>query len=295
MVRIRLQRHGRKRLPYFHIVAADSRDPRDGKIIEDLGRFSPIREKSLIKLNTERVVHWLNSGAQPSDTVKNILKKEGIYYRLHLQRWGKSEEEIEKTITEWQSGKTTEAAQSKSEHKKAVLKAEEEAVKKHEAEAQKAAEKKAADEAKAKEKEAKEAEEAAKAEEKAAEAPAEKLAKEEAAAEEKSAADAGKTEAKEIATPGDKVAAADKEEPKPTKEQEKRAEKEASIKVEPSGSEAKAASEKVVSAEQEAKEEKQKEAKAEKPAEEKKADEAKAPEAGEKKEAKASDKTEEKK
>ena len=99
MVRLRLQRHGRKKLPFYHIVAADVRTKRDGRIIEDLGRFNPTQEPSLLRLETDRVIHWLKNGAQPTDTVRSILKKEGIYYRLHLERWGKSEEEIDATVS----------------------------------------------------------------------------------------------------------------------------------------------------------------------------------------------------
>ncbi|MEX0771905.1 MAG: 30S ribosomal protein S16 [Balneolales bacterium] len=289
MVRIRLQRHGRKKLPYYHIVAADGREARDGRIIEDLGRFSPTQEPAMVKIKTDRVVHWIKTGAQPSDTVRNLLKKEGIYYRLHLQRWGKSEEEIEKTLSEWQEDKGKGTELSKSDQKKARLKAEDEVQKKREEEARKAAEKKAAEQAEAKEKEAKEAAEAEKAKEEAA------------AAEEKSAAEASKANAKpagDVSTADEGVAAKDKKEPVPTEEQEKMAEGKAAEKVE-NVTKAKAASEKVVTEEAAAKEEKQKEAKAKKPTEEKPAEKKAAKgeaSEGEDKGAKAADKkTEDKK
>lgn len=104
MVRIRLQRHGRKKLPYYHIVAADQREKRDGRIIEDLGRFNPLTEQG-VTINTDRIIYWLKEGAQPSDTVRGILKREGVFFRLHLERWGKSAEEIDQTVEAWKSGK----------------------------------------------------------------------------------------------------------------------------------------------------------------------------------------------
>ncbi len=127
MVRIRLQRHGRKKLPYYHIVAADVRSKRDGRIIEDLGRFSPTMDPALIRLETDRVIYWLKKGAQPSNTVHSILKKEGIFYRLHLERWGKSQEEIGQTIEEWKQGhrKKDKVPTTKAQRMKDQLKAEE--------------------------------------------------------------------------------------------------------------------------------------------------------------------------
>ncbi len=104
MVRIRLQRHGRKKLPYYHIVAADKRQARDGRIVEDLGRFNPLTEQG-VTINVDRVIYWLKNGAQPSDTVRGLLKREGVYFRLHLERWGKSAEEINQTIEAWKQGK----------------------------------------------------------------------------------------------------------------------------------------------------------------------------------------------
>lgn len=171
MVKLRLQRHGRKKLPYYHIVAADVRAKRDGRIIEDLGRFSPTHEPALKSLDTDRVIHWLKAGAQPTDTVRSILKKEGIFFRLHLERWGKTPEEIDQTVSEWKSGRDKKVVQprTRAEQMKAQLKAEEEAyVKEQEARAkaeaeaaEKAAAEKAAAEKAAEEKAA--AEEAAEA------------------------------------------------------------------------------------------------------------------------------------
>lgn len=74
MVKIRLQREGKKKAPYYHIVVADSRSPRDGKIIEQLGTYDPMTEPSTIKLNKERLEQWIKNGAQPTDTVKALIK-----------------------------------------------------------------------------------------------------------------------------------------------------------------------------------------------------------------------------
>lgn len=135
MVKLRLQRYGRKKRPYYHLVAADNRARRDGRIIEDLGRYNPVTQPTVAFMNTERVIYWLKTGAQPTDTVRDILKKEGIYYRLHLIGWGKTEEEINTTIDAWKAeraaGKGTE--KTRADVRKAALKAEEVTVKKSEA------------------------------------------------------------------------------------------------------------------------------------------------------------------
>lgn len=135
MVKLRLQRYGRKKRPYYHLVAADNRARRDGRIIEDLGRYNPVVQPTVAFMNTERVIYWLKNGAQPTDTVRDILKKEGIYYRLHLIGWGKTEDEINTTIDAWKAeraaGKGTE--KTRADVRKAALKAEEVSVKKSEA------------------------------------------------------------------------------------------------------------------------------------------------------------------
>ena len=166
MVKLRLQRHGRKKKPYYHIVAADSRSPRDGRIIEDLGLFNPLKATDQVILNEERAMYWIGTGAIPSDTVRNILKREGVYYRMHLKRWGKSEEEIDQTISEWKAQKAgaNGDAKSKSEQRKAEIEAEEARIRKEEEEKAKEKAAKAKAEAEAKKKadeEARAAEQAA--------------------------------------------------------------------------------------------------------------------------------------
>lgn len=74
MVKIRLQREGKKKAPFYHIVVADSRSPRDGKIIEQLGTYDPMTKPSTIVLNKEKLEQWIKNGAQPTDTVKSLIK-----------------------------------------------------------------------------------------------------------------------------------------------------------------------------------------------------------------------------
>lgn len=83
-VKIRLARHGRKASPFYHIVAADSRAPRDGRFIEKIGTYKPTANPALVELKFERALHWIQVGAQPTDTVRSILKNEGVLYMNHL-------------------------------------------------------------------------------------------------------------------------------------------------------------------------------------------------------------------
>ena len=78
MVKIRLRRMGAKKAPFYRIVVADSRYPRDGRFIEEIGYYDPTKEPSVVKVDAEAAKKWLANGAQPTDTVKVILKKEGI-------------------------------------------------------------------------------------------------------------------------------------------------------------------------------------------------------------------------
>ena len=75
MVKIRLQRVGKKKAPFYHVVVADSRSPRDGKIIEQIGTFDPMTDTATIKLDLDKVAEWVKNGAQPTDTVKALIEK----------------------------------------------------------------------------------------------------------------------------------------------------------------------------------------------------------------------------
>ena len=77
-VKIRLRRMGAKKAPFYRIVVADERYPRDGRFIEEIGYYDPTKEPSVVKVDAEKAKKWIANGAQPTDTVKSILKKEGI-------------------------------------------------------------------------------------------------------------------------------------------------------------------------------------------------------------------------
>lgn len=85
-VKIRLQRHGRKQNPYYKIVVADARSPRDGKFIERLGFYNPMTVPATIEIDREKALEWIQKGAQPTDTVRAILRFKGVLYRKHLLR-----------------------------------------------------------------------------------------------------------------------------------------------------------------------------------------------------------------
>ncbi len=83
--RIRLQRRGKKNQPFYHLVIADGRAPRDGRFIEDLGTYNPLTNPATLNINFERALYWLEVGATPSDTARSILKREGVYLMKHLK------------------------------------------------------------------------------------------------------------------------------------------------------------------------------------------------------------------
>ena len=76
--KIRLRRMGAKKAPFYRVIVADSRDPRDGKFVEEIGYYNPLTNPAEIKIDAEKAEKWLNSGAQPTETVKSLLKKSGI-------------------------------------------------------------------------------------------------------------------------------------------------------------------------------------------------------------------------
>ena len=89
MVKLRLKRMGKKGRPFYRIVAADSRSPRDGRFIEELGTYDPLKKENQVELKTEAVMKWLNNGAQPSDTVRSILSKQGLMKEYHEAKMAK--------------------------------------------------------------------------------------------------------------------------------------------------------------------------------------------------------------
>ena len=177
--KIRLQRHGRKGYAFYQIVVADSRAPRDGKFIERIGSYNPNTNPATIDLNFERALYWLQVGAQPTDTTRNILSNEGVCLKKHLLEGVKKgafdEAAAESKFQAWLTSKNTSlqtAKQKDGEAARAAAKARLEAEKKvNEEIAKKVAEKKAAEAAAKAETEAAATEEAPAAE--ATEAPAE--------------------------------------------------------------------------------------------------------------------------
>ena len=85
-VKIRLQRHGSKKRPFYFIVVADARSPRDGKFIQKLGTYNPLTTPATVQLDRQKAMDWLHKGAQPTDTVRKILSYKGVLYLKHLLR-----------------------------------------------------------------------------------------------------------------------------------------------------------------------------------------------------------------
>ncbi|MBY0536013.1 MAG: 30S ribosomal protein S16 [Chitinophagaceae bacterium] len=85
-VKIRLQRHGSKKRPFYFIVVADARSPRDGKFIQKLGTYNPLTVPATVQLDRQKALDWLHKGAQPTDTVRRILSFKGVLYLKHLLR-----------------------------------------------------------------------------------------------------------------------------------------------------------------------------------------------------------------
>lgn len=134
-VKIRLSRQGRKRIPFYHIVVADSRAPRDGKYIESIGKYFPKTNPATIELDFDRALYWLQTGAQPTDTCRVILSEHGVLMKNHLLNGVKknafSADQAEVKFQAWvaekekkQSTKKEAEAQKKEKSKKQRLEAE---------------------------------------------------------------------------------------------------------------------------------------------------------------------------
>jgi small subunit ribosomal protein S16 len=139
-VKIRLQRHGRKGYAYYHIVVADSRAPRDGKFIERIGSYNPNTNPATLDVNFERALYWVETGGQPTDTVRNILSDEGVYMKKHLlggvKKGAFDAAEADKRFEAWSKNK-----QSVVDTKKSKLAAESQADAKARLDAEKASNK----------------------------------------------------------------------------------------------------------------------------------------------------------
>jgi small subunit ribosomal protein S16 len=120
-VKLRLRRMGKKKQPIYKIVAADSRSPRDGKFLEAVGFYNPLTNPHTLDLKEDRILYWLNVGAQPSSTVKSLLRQKGITLKKELMSKGLDEEKIKTGMDNWQ--KMKEASSKKTTGKKLSRKA----------------------------------------------------------------------------------------------------------------------------------------------------------------------------
>lgn len=185
--KIRLQRGGRKGYAFYSIVIADARAPRDGRFVEKIGTFNPNTNPATVDLKFDRALYWVETGAQPTDTVRNILKSEGVYLMKHLRGGVKKgafdEATCQQKFDAWKTEKVQKndavRDQDAKARKEAATKGLEAEKKVNEAIAKKVAEKKAAEAAAKAEAEAQAAAEAAPAEEAAA--PVEEAPQQEAA------------------------------------------------------------------------------------------------------------------
>lgn len=124
-VKMRLQRHGSKKRPFYFIVVADSRSPRDGKFIQKLGTYNPLTVPATIQIDRQKALDWLHKGAQPTDTVRRILSFKGVLYLKHLLR-GVSlglfdEAAAMEKFTKWSTEHESEFAKRQDTHKKAKI------------------------------------------------------------------------------------------------------------------------------------------------------------------------------
>ena len=133
--KIRLQRFGKKGKPFYHVVVADARAPRDGKFIERLGSYNPNTNPATIEINFEKALDWINKGAEPTDTCRALLSYKGILYKKHLEGGVKkgalTAEQADTKFNEWLQGKEGKIegkkdslTKSKDEVKKVALAAE---------------------------------------------------------------------------------------------------------------------------------------------------------------------------
>ena len=116
-VRIRLQRHGRKKRPFYRLVAADARAQRDGVFLERLGHYNPMTDPADVFIDEEKALKWLRRGAQPSDTAKRLLTQNGILVKFEYERLGKPMPEAEavEEVAETEDVESTETQDAASE------------------------------------------------------------------------------------------------------------------------------------------------------------------------------------
>jgi len=111
-VKLRLRRLGRTHLPFYQIVAADARSPRDGKFLEKIGTYDPVAQPAKININHEVALKWLRVGAQPTDTVNALFSNDGILLKMHLEHKGKAAEEIQAEYQKFLDGRISKLQQT---------------------------------------------------------------------------------------------------------------------------------------------------------------------------------------
>jgi small subunit ribosomal protein S16 len=102
-VRLRLRRVGRKKFPIYKVVAADQRSPRDGRFIEAVGQYEPLRESNNVEFHEDRVLYWLQNGAEPTDTVRSLLQKQGLWMKWSLIKKGADDDKIALAVEKFES------------------------------------------------------------------------------------------------------------------------------------------------------------------------------------------------
>ncbi len=112
-VRLRLRRIGKKKMPMYHIVAADSRTARTGNYLEVIGRYEPLQNPAVIAVKEPRLVYWLKNGALPTDTVRSLLQRSGHWLKWSLVKRGADETTISKEMEKWQMAQAEKAQRDK--------------------------------------------------------------------------------------------------------------------------------------------------------------------------------------
>jgi len=115
-VKLRLRRMGKKKQPIYKVVAADTRSPRDGKFLEAVGLYNPLTDPHTVEIKEDRVLYWLDNGAQPTNTVKSLLRQKGITLKRELGKKGLDAEKVEAELENWK--KLKEASSKKKTAKK---------------------------------------------------------------------------------------------------------------------------------------------------------------------------------
>lgn len=128
MVKLRLRRMGKKKRPFYRIVAADSRAPRDGRFIELVGTYDPLEKPHKIDLQEDRIIYWLENGAQPTRTVKNLFQHKGLWLKWDLKKHGADDTKVAEEFAKWEllqaeRIKRLEAEEAEKSKKKAKTKA----------------------------------------------------------------------------------------------------------------------------------------------------------------------------